>query len=273
MAEQALANRTVVIIGGTSGLGLAAARACRAAGAHLVVVGKGDTSAAASELGPTVRVLSGDATHSATAPLAIQTAIDAFGSFDALYHVAGGSGRSKGDGPLHELTDDGWDHTLRLNLDSVFHSNRAAARQFLAQKTGGSVLNVTSVLAFSPSPRYFSTHAYAAAKGAIIALTRSAAARYAPDSIRFNAIASGLARTPMSARASNDAAIMRFIATKQPLDGGRIGEATDLDAAVVFLLSEASRFITGQVIAVDGGWSVSEGQYESTGAPDAPQSP
>ena len=165
-----------------------------------------------------------------------------------------------GDGPLDALTDAGWDFTLQLNLTSVFYSNRAAIQQFLKQGTGGSVLNCTSVLGTSPSPAFFGTHAYAAAKAGIIGLTRSAAATYAPRSIRVNAIAPGLVATPMSERAQGDARILEFVRTKQPLDGGRIGVPSDLDAAVVWMLSPESRFVTGQVIAVDGGWSVSEGR-------------
>ncbi|HZL35388.1 MAG TPA: SDR family oxidoreductase, partial [Tepidisphaeraceae bacterium] len=187
------------------------------------------------------------------------------GRFDALYHVAGGSGRAKGDGALHEISDGGWDFTLDLNLKSTFYSNRAAVRQFQKQKTGGSVLNMASVLAFSPSPRFFSTHAYAAAKEGIIGLTRSAAAHYAAHNIRFNAIAPGLVDTPMARRAAADEAIRKFIATKQPLDGGRMGRVEDLDAAVVFFLSSQSRFVTGQVLAVDGGWSLSDGQIPADG--------
>jgi NAD(P)-dependent dehydrogenase (short-subunit alcohol dehydrogenase family) len=76
-----------------------------------------------------------------------------------------------------------------------------------------------------------------------------------------NVLAPGLVATPMSKRAQGDAAILGFIRTKQPLDGGRIGMPEDLDAAAVWLLSDASRFVTGQVIAIDGGWEVSEGQW------------
>jgi NAD(P)-dependent dehydrogenase (short-subunit alcohol dehydrogenase family) len=124
----------------------------------------------------------------------------------------------------------------------------------------GSILNCGSVLGFSPSSRFFATQAYAAAKAAIIGLTRSAAAQYAPEGIRFNVVAPGLVATPMSQRAQGDERILAFVKTKQPLDGGRIGRPEDLDAAVVWLLSDAAGFVTGQVIAVDGGWSVSEGQ-------------
>jgi len=132
-------------------------------------------------------------------------------------------------------------------------------REFLSKNQGGSILNLSSVLAFSPSGQHFATHSYAAAKSGIIGLTKSCASRYATNRVRFNALAPGLVQTPMAQRAAGDPQIMAFIKTKQPLDGGRIGQASDLDAAAVFFMSDASRFTTGQVLAVDGGWSVTEG--------------
>lgn len=255
-----LRDRCIVVVGGTSGLGLSAVRACVREGARVVAVGRDPhkCSALAAELGSAVRTHAADATDPATAPAAIQTALAEFGAFHGLYHVAGGSGRRHGDGPLHELSDEGWHFTLNLNLTSLFHSNRAAIRQFLQQGGPGSVVNCGSVLGFSPSPRFFATHAYAAAKAAILGLTRSAAASYARQNIRFNVVAPALVATPMSRRAQEDATIQHFIRAKQPLDGGRIGHPEDLDSLVVWLLSEESRFVTGQVIAVDGGWDVSE---------------
>ncbi len=92
-------------------------------------------------------------------------------------------------------------YTLNENLTSLFYSNRAAAQQFLKQGNGGTVLNMGSVLGFSPSPKFFSTHAYATTKAAIVGLTKSAAAHYAPHNIRFNVLAPGLVATPMSQRA------------------------------------------------------------------------
>jgi NAD(P)-dependent dehydrogenase (short-subunit alcohol dehydrogenase family) len=255
-----LQDRVVVIVGGTTGLGLSAAAACIRAGGKVVIVGRDlvNASAAESQLGQSARAHVGDAAVPQTAGLAIQVALDHFGRFDALYHVAGGSGRNFGDGPLDQITDEGWAATLRLNLDSLFYSSRAAAVQFLKQGSGGSVLNMTSVLAFSPSPEFFATHAYAAAKAAVIGLTKSCAAYYAPHGIRFNAIAPALVETRMSRRATEDEAIMNFIRKKQALDGGRAGQPADLDAAVVYFLSDQSKFVTGQVLAIDGGWSVSE---------------
>ncbi|MGV3532091.1 MAG: SDR family NAD(P)-dependent oxidoreductase [Chthoniobacteraceae bacterium] len=259
-----LSGKTLVVIGGTTGLGLSAAHAFLEHGARVVVVGRKEESvnAARERLGERARAMRGDATEAVTAPAAITLALEAFGSFDGLYHVAGGSGRRMGDGPLHELTDEGWQATLDLNLTSLMYSNRAAVRQFLEQGTGGTILNMGSVLGASPSPRYFSTHAYAATKSAIIGFTKSIAAYYAAQNIRVNVLAPALVETPMSQRAAGDEAIVRFVKTKQPLDGGRIGQPEDLDGAAVYFMSDASRFTTGQVLAVDGGWSISEGQYE-----------
>ena len=177
-----------------------------------------------------------------------------------LYHVAGSSGRRFGDGPLHECTDAGWQATLDANLKSVFLTNRAAVRQFLKQDTGGAILNMASVLALSPSPHYFDTLAYAASKGGIIAMSRQAAARYAADGIRVNVLAPGLIDTPMAARAVNDPAIAAFLRTKQPLVHGP-GTPDDCAGAAVFLCSDEARFITGVVLPIDGGWSLSDGQY------------
>ena len=257
-----LAGKVLVIIGGTSGLGLSAARAFVNAGAKVVVVGRSQekVSAVEKELGKSVLGLAADAMDAKCAAAAIQVAVGNFGGFHGLYHVAGGSGRRQGDGPLHELTEEGWHYTLNENLTAMFLSNRAAVQQFLKQQSGGTVLNMGSVLGFSPSPAYFATHAYATAKAAIIGLTQSAAAYYAPVNIRFNVLAPALVATPMSQRAQGDQTVLDFIRTKQPLDGGRIGQPTDCDGAAVFFMSDDSRFATGQMLAVDGGWSVSEGQ-------------
>jgi NAD(P)-dependent dehydrogenase (short-subunit alcohol dehydrogenase family) len=263
MSEVALAGKVAVVIGGTTGLGFSAARAMLVAGAKGVVVTgrKADIArAAAADLGDRCVAHAGDATDPAHAPGAIHLARERFGGFDALYHVAGGSGRKLGDGPLHEITDDGLRGTLELNLHSVILSNRAAVRQFLAQQTGGAILNMGSVLGWSPSAEFFATHVYAAAKAAIVGFTKAAAAHYARQNIRFNVLAPALVDTPMARRAAADDRILKFIATKQPLDGGRIGRPEDCDGAAVYLLSDAARFVTGQVLAIDGGWTVSEGQ-------------
>ncbi len=258
-----LQNKNIVVIGGTTGLGLSAAKAFIAQGANVVVVGRNNESAdtAANILGDKAVAIAGDATDANTSISAIDTCMQKFGNFDGLYHVAGGSGRKMGDGPLHELTLDSWNKTMELNMTSIMLSNQAAIKKFIEQQSGGTILNMGSVLGYSPSPQYFTTHAYAAAKAAIIGFSKSIAAYYATQNIRVNVIAPGLVETPMAQRAAKDDVILSFIHTKQPLDGGRIGQPDDLDGLALYFMSDQSKFTTGQVIAVDGGWTVSEGQY------------
>lgn len=257
-----LQGKVIAVIGGTTGLGLSAAKRFLAEGARVTVMGRNpeNVEQARATLGDTARAIAGDAGDPQCSASAIALAQEAFGRFDALYHVAGGSGRAFGDGPLHEVTDEGIERTLSLNLSSLIASNRAAVQAFLAADRPGAILNMGSVLGFSPAPSFFSTHVYAAAKAAVGGFTKSIAAYYAPRSIRINAIAPGLFKTPMAHRAAEDAGIRSYIRTKQPLDGGRMGRPQDADGAAAFLLSDDAAFITGQVIAVDGGWTVSEGQ-------------
>ena len=262
--SQQLKNKNIVIIGGTTGIGLSAAKAFIAEGAKVVAVGRNEESVIAAKniLKENAEVFSADATQTGTAGKAIQVCIEKFGSFAGLYHVAGGSGRKFGDGPLHELTLEGWNKTVELNLTSLMLSNQAAVKKFLELKISGTILNMGSVLGYSPSPKYFSTHAYAATKAAIIGFSKSIAAYYAKDNIRVNVIAPALVETPMAQRAATDEEILSFIKTKQPLDGGRIGKPEDTDGLAVYFMSDQSKFTTGQVIAVDGGWSISEGQQQ-----------
>lgn len=257
----ALAGRVVVVVGGTTGIGRSAAAACLRHGARVVVVGRDeqDGQQALESLGADARLLLGDATQAETALSAIGLAVAEFGACDAVYHVAGGSGRSFGDGPVHLLTDEGWERTLSLNLGSVFHTCRAAVGHWLSRERAGSLLLTGSVLAFAPAPEHFATHAYAAAKSGILGLARSLAATYAPRSIRVNVLAPGLVDTPMSTRACGRPEIVDYVSRRQPLDGGRVGVPADLDEAAVYFLSDHSRFVTGQVLAVDGGWSLTSG--------------
>jgi NAD(P)-dependent dehydrogenase (short-subunit alcohol dehydrogenase family) len=258
-----LAGKRCLIVGGTTGLGLAAARRFLEEGARLVIAGRSaDTgAAAAAELaaaGP-VRFVACDASRPDQVGALYDQALAWLGGLDVLYHVAGISGRRHGDGPLHECTDEGWQATLDANLKSTFLTNRAAVRHYLAAPQSGVILNMASVLAFAPAPAYFDTCAYAATKGGIISMSRLAAAAYAAQGIRINVIAPGLIDTPMATRACSDPAIVHYLEGKQPLTRGP-GRAEDCSDAAVFLCSDEARFVTGVVLPVDGGWSVSEGQ-------------
>lgn len=238
---QRLAGKRCLLVGGTGGLGTAATQRFLEEGARVLSVGAPEV----------------DATRAEEVERLFERALTELGGLDVLYHLTGGSGRRYGDGPLHECTDAGWEQTLSLNLTSVFLTNRAAISYWLREGQGGAVLNVSSVLGLVPAPRHFATCAYAAAKGAIMSLSRQAAAQYAPHGIRVNVLAPGLIDTPMSQRAVQSEAIAAYLAVKQPLAGGP-GHAEDCAGAAVFLCSEESRLITGAVLTVDGGWCVSE---------------
>ena len=176
-----LEHKNIVIIGGTSGIGLSAGLAFIEHGANIVATGINEPSCQQAQklFQDQGMTICSDARIEGTSKRAIEKCLAEFGSFDALFHVAGGSGRKWGDGPLHEVSLEAWQITMDINLTSVMLSNRAAIQHFLDQKTSGSILNVSSVLGFSPAPKFFNTHAYATAKSAIIGLSKSLAAYYA----------------------------------------------------------------------------------------------
>ena len=258
-------NGRVILITGSTGIAAATASRCAAEGASVFVVSRSADHAAAlaDELqadGGQVGWASADLADAAAADAAVASAVARFGRIDGLFAVAGGSGRRFGDGPIHELTPEGWDRTLELNLRSQAMTCRAVVRQMLAQPpnesgTRGSILLMGSVTATDPSPEMFATHAYAAAKGATIALMTTMSATYATDRIRVNVVAPSLTDTPMATRASGDPRIRAYAARKQPL-AGEMMDPLEVAHAAVYFLSDESRAVTGQVLNVDGGWSV-----------------
>lgn len=264
-ANGRFAGRTLLVTG-SSGMAASAARATAAEGGRIFVVSRSPDRARAladeiTATGGRAAFHPADVANEDEAELAIETAAATLGRIDAAYLVAGISGRRYGDGPVHEASLEGWETVLRGNLTSLFLVSRALIRRMLAQDPDGrgergTILTMSSVLARHPSPEHFGTHAYAASKGGIEALTRAMAAAYAPHGIRVNAIAPGLVATPMSRRAQEDPAILAFLRSKQPLAGGPI-DADAVTATALHLLSGDARMITGQVIDVDGGWGVS----------------
>jgi NAD(P)-dependent dehydrogenase (short-subunit alcohol dehydrogenase family) len=251
-----------VLVTGSTGMAASAARALAAEGARVFVASRNadHARALAGEIGGGWRAA--DLVDEAEAESAVAACVAELGGIDALYAVAGISGRRYGDGPLHEATLAGWETVMASNVTSLFLVARATIRQMLTQPpeadgSRGVLLTMSSALARHPSPTHFGTHAYAASKGAIEAFTRAVAAYYAPQGIRANAIAPALVATPMSVRAQGNPEIAAYLREKQPLAGGPI-EADAVTPVALHLLSRESRMITGQVIEVDGGWSVSE---------------
>jgi NAD(P)-dependent dehydrogenase (short-subunit alcohol dehydrogenase family) len=241
-----LADQVAIITGAAGGIGGAAVRLFAAEGARVVALDREPVDPPSEGRAEQV-----DLTEPGQVREVVASVREEFGRIDVLFNVAGASGRRHGDGPVHECTDEGWDWVLNVNLRTVFHCCREVVPAMLG--AGGSIVNVSSVLGLVGHPR-FDSHAYAASKGAIIALTRAMAARYASERIRVNVLCPGLVRTAMSLRAQSDPEVLAALADLQPLTDD-FAEPEDVAAAALFLASEESRFVTGTVLPVDGGWT------------------
>jgi len=239
--ENWLANKSIVIIGGTTGVGFSAAKAFVRNGANVVVVGLSPESCLIAELnlGGTARAKQGDAYHPQTALDAIQLCIREFGSFDGLYHVSEDTSEKQPDIALHDLNLESWNDTLDLNLTSMMLSNQAAVRAFLGMNKGGTILNLNAALSSPSSPN----HAHAAAGAAIIGFSQSIAASYASKNIRINVISTG----------SDQGEYM------DQLPGSTV--TGELDGTAVYLMSDYAKFTTGQVLTIDYARVLVEGQY------------
>jgi NAD(P)-dependent dehydrogenase (short-subunit alcohol dehydrogenase family) len=249
----------VCFVTGSTGIAEAAAKALAGEGATVFVASK--TADHARALAEAVKAAGGrassraaDLTQEAEVDAAMDACVHEFGRVDCVYNVAGISARSYGDGRLHETTLEGWQAALTVNATSTFLVCRAAIRHMLRQGKGA-ILNMSSTLATDPEPKFFATVGYAASKGAIEAFSRSIAAYYASHGIRVNVIAPALVATPMSQRAQSDEQVMDFLEKRQPLAAGPLS-AADLVGTALYLLSDEARMVTGQVLAVDGGWSL-----------------
>jgi NAD(P)-dependent dehydrogenase (short-subunit alcohol dehydrogenase family) len=194
---------------------------------------------------------------------AVEYALDTLGGLDGVVHAVGMSGRRLGDGPVSTCTDEAWREVLRVNLDSVRWLLRAALpvlgraapapTRAAGGAGGGSIVVVGSALARTLDADFL-TAAYAAGKAAAETLVRLAAFEGAPAGIRVNAVAPGLVDTPMAGRAVSDPRIQERLGTLMPLGG--VVPASEVAAAVGWLLSPASARVTGAVVPVDGGWNL-----------------
>jgi NAD(P)-dependent dehydrogenase (short-subunit alcohol dehydrogenase family) len=254
-----------IIVTGATGIAAASARRFAGEGARVMVISRTESSCRElvdeiTAAGGLAHFVTAELTDAAAAAEAVLGAIAMLERVDGLFNVAGGSGRRLGDGPLHELTPDAYEATMRLNATTHVTVSAPVLRAMLQQPPDadgqrGAIVNMGSVLATRPVPELFATHAYATAKGAIAALTTTSAAYYATRGIRINMVAPALTTSRMSERAAADEATQAFSKRKQPLSGGFI-PAEDVAQAAVYLLSPESRAVTGQTITIDGGWSV-----------------
>jgi NAD(P)-dependent dehydrogenase (short-subunit alcohol dehydrogenase family) len=241
------------LVTGATGIAAATVRRLAAEGAdvHVVSIVEADARDLAAEVGGTWGVA--DLTDESQA----EAAFSGLDELDALAVVVGGSGRPFGDGMLHDVSLAAWEATVRLNLTTAFLTSREGVRLMRRQGRGGSIVFVASVAAFDAAPDVTGSHTYAAAKAGVIGLSHVVATTYAPEGIRSNVIAPSLVNTPMAKRAAADPVTIDYAERRQPLARGFLAP-DDLAGTMAWLCSDDSRQVTGQVIAVDGGWTVSD---------------
>jgi NAD(P)-dependent dehydrogenase (short-subunit alcohol dehydrogenase family) len=257
-----LVGKVAIVTGAGSGIGRAAAVRFAAEGAKVALLsrtavsGENAASDARDTAGP-----GGDAvfhlvdvTQGAHVEQAVRATVAEWGRLDVMFNAAGISGRRYGDGPIAEATEDGWHTVLETNLTSMFLCCKHGVAAML-EGGGGAIVNLSSILGMTGGDENFCSHAYAASKGGIIAMTRSIASYYAPRGIRANVIAPALIRTKMSQRAQDDPDIIASLPRLQPLTGD-FGVPEDVAEAALYLASDAASFVTGVVLPVDGGWTV-----------------
>ncbi|HSI81552.1 MAG TPA: glucose 1-dehydrogenase [Solirubrobacterales bacterium] len=247
-----LDGRTAVVTGASSGLGERFARVLAAAGAAVVAGARRADRLerlveALRSRGFEARAQRCDVTDDAEVERLIASAVAATGRLDVLVNAAGIAPAEDAAIESPEL----FRRVMAVNATGLYVCTRAAAAAML-EGGGGAIVNVASISGLVAGDGY-DTPSYAASKGAVVNLTRELAVRWAPDRIRVNALAPGWFPSEMTAGTLASEAGRRFVAERTPL--GRPGEPSELDGALLFLASDASSYVTGQVLPVDGGWT------------------
>jgi NAD(P)-dependent dehydrogenase (short-subunit alcohol dehydrogenase family) len=246
-----LDGKTAIVTGASAGIGQATALALAAAGAAVVVADidamRGEEVAAAIRAhGQRAVFVATDVRDDAQVAAMVARAVEEFGGLDVAFNNAGVEGTPA---VTHECSRENWDRTLAINLTGVWTCMRHEIPRML-ERGGGSIVNCSSVaglVGFTTIP------AYTASKHAVVGLTRTAALEYAEQGIRVNAVCPGVIDTEMVARftGGRPEAAAAMVAT-EPV--GRLGRPEEIADAVVWLCSDRSSFVTGQAIAVDGGF-------------------
>jgi NAD(P)-dependent dehydrogenase (short-subunit alcohol dehydrogenase family) len=248
-----LDGRVALVAGGSGGIGRHLCGALAAVGARVAAVGRseellGAAREAVEREGSEALVLGADVTQEADAERVVAETVNRLGRLDAVVNaVGGGAGAALHDAENYTVED--WDWIMDLNLRSQFLVSRAAARAMIAAGNGGRILNISSVR--GQLGVHLGYSAYVAAKGAMNALTRQHATEWARHGITVNAVSPTFVRTPQVASLLADASFREGLVRRIPL--GRIAETDDLVGAVLFFCSDASSFVTGQVLTLDGG--------------------
>ena len=253
-----LDGKVALVAGGSGGIGVRLCGAFAAVGAKVAVVGRDEERLAAArkaveDAGGEAVTLAGDMTKEADADRVVEEAVSRLGGLDILVNaVGGGAGAVLNDAEVYLERD--WDWIMDLNLRSQFLVSKAAARAMIAAGRGGRILNISSVRGQLGINLGYS--AYVAAKGATNALTRQHATEWAKHGITVNAISPTFVRTPQVESLLADESFREGLVRRIPL--GRIADPDDLVGAVLFFCSDASSFVTGQVLTLDGGLTATQ---------------
>ena len=244
-----LDGKVAIVTGASRGLGQGMAISLTKAGAQVVAVGTNlnnlnDTVSEIKSLGGTVLPLACDQTQPPQINAVISATVSRFNRLDILINNAGTIIRA----PAHEFSDADWDRVIDTNLNGVFRFCREAGKIMIQQKSG-KIINIASLLSFSGG---IQVPAYAASKGAVMQLTKALANEWAEHNVQVNAIAPGYFETDNTTNLRNDEERFKSISARIP--SGRWGQPQDLQGAAIFLSSDASSYINGQILLVDGGW-------------------
>ena len=245
-----LNGKTALVTGGNSGIGLGMARGLARAGAEVAITGRNADKnkralAELNRLHKGARAFETDLTRTETILDAYLEASKAMGGFDILVNNAGTTLR----GPAEKMTFDDWNATMALNLTAPMFLSQAFARERIRRKKGGSIIFTASLM--SEASRK-TTAAYTASKGGIRQLVKALATDWAQYGIRVNGIGPGYVETDLTRPLHENAGFSAWVRQRTPL--GRWGRPADFEGAAVFLASDASAFVTGQILYVDGGW-------------------
>lgn len=247
-----LNGKVAVVIGGTSGIGLAIAKGMADAGADVVPTSRRheQVEAAAQEIEQrgkrSLRVTS-DVSDRASLQNVLDETVKEFGKVDILVNSAGRTKRA----PTLEFTEEDWDNILDTNLTGTLRAAQVFGRHML-ERGSGSIINIASLSTFVA---LYEVAAYSASKAAVASLTKSLAIEWGQRGVRVNAIAPGVFRTPLNEKLLDETERGKEFLVRTPMK--RFGNVDELAGAAIFLASDAASFVNGEVIAVDGGFLAS----------------
>src|ERR1700733_375568 len=246
-----LEGKVGLVTGGTSGIGRETTILFAKAGAKVVVAGRREPEG--EETVELVRAAGGeglfvkaDVSKAAEVEALIQKVVERFGRLDVAFNNAGVEGVLA---PIVRQSEEDWNRTIDINLKGVWLSLKYEIRQMLKQGSSGAIVNMASITGLVGA---VGAAAYSASKHGVIGLTQTAALENAKSGIRVNAVCPGFTQTPMADRALRVPSVYKYVASGHPI--GRLGKATEIAEAVVWMCSDRASFMTGQSLILDGGF-------------------